>query len=141
MRNRTKEERARNANRDEIEVTYFKENWHEIDNECKGIAHLRPKLSNFLASQIRRHLPDLISEVRREIAKLDEQLSELGTKRTTEQAQRDYLSRMAEEFKLLACNAINGHYGEGLLPARLQAFFNNSIDSPERNRINGFRPL
>ncbi|KAM5349937.1 hypothetical protein ACJ41O_006442 [Fusarium nematophilum] len=134
LRNRTRDERIHGFDRDDVEAAYFNDHWEEIDDACKGIVALRPKLTNLLASQIQRHLRSLIKEVKSQIKSLRGQLEDLQRKKTSEQQQRDYLARMAGEFQLLCCNAINGQYGEGTVPARLQAFFNESRDSQQRSQ-------
>lgn len=129
LRNVNEEERQNGENRDVIEKAYFNKEWHEIEEVNKGIDNLRPKLSRFLARQIRMYLPDLIIEVRGELARLEEELKKLNTKRVTEQSQRDFLSMKAAEFQRLALNAVNGYYGETPASDYSQAFFNVENES------------
>ncbi|UPK92502.1 hypothetical protein LCI18_003437 [Fusarium solani-melongenae] len=128
LRNRTHKERMCGQDRDTIEAQFFRENLLTTDEECKGIAHLRPRLSTFLASQIQRHLDSLIVEIKGQRDHLNRKVNLLGKGRTSEQVQRDYLARMAGDFQTLCCNAVNGHYGEGTVPVRLQTFFNDPKD-------------
>ncbi|KAF6810295.1 dynamin family protein, partial [Colletotrichum plurivorum] len=129
LRNLGGEERMNGADRDALEATYFGENWTHVDETSKGIRHLRPKLSKFLASQLRVHLPELVSEVIGRIGVIKGQLEMLRKRTTSEREQRDYLSRIALDFQHLCCNTVNGQYGEGTGPPHLQAFFNNQNDS------------
>lgn len=128
LRNRTHNERMSGQDRDTIEAEFFRENLLTTDEECKGIAHLRPRLSTFLASQIQRHLDSLIVEIKGQRDHLNRKVNLLGKGRTSEQVQRDYLARMAGDFQTLCCSAVNGHYGEGTVPVRLQTFFNDPKD-------------
>ncbi|WAO91810.1 Hypothetical protein NCS54_00929300 [Fusarium falciforme] len=128
LRNRTHNERMCGQDRDTIEAEFFRENLLTTDEECKGIAHLRPRLSTFLASQIQRHLGSLIVEIKGQRDHLNRKVNLLGKGRTSEREQRDYLARMAGDFQTLCCNAVNGHYGEGTVPVRLQTFFNDPKD-------------
>ncbi|RSL88997.1 hypothetical protein CEP52_015029 [Fusarium oligoseptatum] len=125
LRNRSHEERSRGVDRDSIEAEFFRHNLLDMEEECKGIAYLRPRLSTFLASQIQRHLGSLIIEVKGQIDLLNREVGLLGRKRTSEREQRDYLARMAGDFQMLCCSAVNGQYGEGTVPVRLQTFFND----------------
>ncbi|KAJ4259741.1 hypothetical protein NW762_007672 [Fusarium torreyae] len=126
LKNLSSQERKRGDNRDEIEAAFFAKKWPEIDNSCKGIETLRPKLSGFLANQIRRHLGGLIGDVKAEVRSLDAEVEKLGRKKTTEQQQRDYLSKMAGDFRQLCFSAIHGHYSED--------FFNDSNDSAQKSQ-------
>ncbi|SCO76705.1 uncharacterized protein FRV6_00917 [Fusarium oxysporum] len=126
LKNLSTEERRQGENRDEVETAFFAKKWPEIDRSCKGIESLRPKLSEFLANQIREHLGGLISDVETEIKALDAQLESLGRKKTTEQQQRDYLSRMAGDFRQLCFSAVQGHYSED--------FFNDPKDSAQKSQ-------
>ncbi|KAL6353803.1 hypothetical protein LRP88_12796 [Fusarium phalaenopsidis] len=128
LRNRTHNERMCGQDRDTIEAEFFRENLLKTDENCKGIAHLRPRLSTFLASQIQRHLGSLIVEIKGQRDHLNRKVNLLGKGRTSEREQRDYLARMAGDFQTLCCNAVNGHYGEGTVPVRLQTFFNDPKD-------------
>ncbi|KAF5229003.1 hypothetical protein FAUST_10692 [Fusarium austroamericanum] len=126
LKNLSSEERRQGQNRDEIETAFFAKEWPEIDKSCKGIGSLRPKLSEFLANQIREHLENLITDVETEIKALRAQVEKLGRKKTTEQQQRDYLSRMAGDFRQLCFSAVQGHYSED--------FFNDPNDSSQRSQ-------
>lgn len=128
LRNRTHKERAGGQDRDTIEAEFFRENLMETDENCKGIEHLRPRLSIFLASQIQRHLGSLMVEIKRQRDSLTRKVKLLGKGRTSEREQRDYLAHMAGDFQTLCFNAVSGHYGEGTVPARLQTFFNDPKD-------------
>ncbi|KAG9506320.1 hypothetical protein J7337_003303 [Fusarium musae] len=126
LKNLSTEERRQGENRDEVEAAFFAKKWPEIDRSCKGIESLRPKLSEFLANQIREHLGGLINDVETEIKTLDAHLERLGRKKTTEQQQRDYLSRMAGDFRQLCYSAVQGHYSED--------FFNDPKDSTQESQ-------
>ncbi|KAH6974515.1 P-loop containing nucleoside triphosphate hydrolase protein [Ilyonectria sp. MPI-CAGE-AT-0026] len=134
LRNRTPVERRNNRDRDDIERVYFQDNWQHIGSEHKGILPLQPKLTRFLATQIRRHLPELITEVRDEIHRLEHQFKELGKSRSTEQSQRDYLIQMAKDFRLLASSAVDGHYGTATMPPHLQDFFDRGDETQQRRQ-------
>lgn len=129
LRNLGGDERMNGADRDALEAAHFSENWTHVDETSKGITHLRPKLSKFLASQLRVHLPELVSEVSGRIGVIKGQLEMLRKRKTSEREQRDYLCRIALDFQHLCCNAVNGQYGEGTGPPRPQDFFNNQNDS------------
>ncbi|KAF5551849.1 dynamin GTPase domain-containing protein [Fusarium mexicanum] len=126
LKNLSTEERRQGENRDEVERAFFAKKWPEIDRSCKGIENLRPKLSEFLANQIRENLGGLINDVETEIKTLDAELERLGRKKTTEQQQRDYLSRMAGDFRQLCYSAVQGHYSE--------EFFNDPKDSAQKSQ-------
>lgn len=129
LRNSTEKERKLNSDRNEIEEIYFRDNWDEILEECKGIQSLQPRLLSFVTSQLRRHLADLIRDVRSEMDALNKLLSAIQSNRGTEQSQRNYLSRMAADFQSIASSAVDGHYGGGTMAEHLQDFFNNPKDS------------
>ncbi|KAK1451079.1 hypothetical protein CCUS01_11257 [Colletotrichum cuscutae] len=131
LRNRSKEERKGGKDRDEIEKSFFNEHWNQIKGSQKGIATLRPKLTSLLTGQVRRHLHSLMGEVRGQIKVLKGQIETLEKRRTSEHTQRNLLSRMAGQFQQLCCNAVNGQYGEGIVPPELQAFFNDSTDTQQ----------
>ncbi|KAH7176188.1 P-loop containing nucleoside triphosphate hydrolase protein [Dactylonectria macrodidyma] len=132
LRNRSKGERDRGEDRDAIEAAYFSHNWAEIDEACKGIANLRPKLSKLLAHHVQFYLPNIISEVRAEIKILNKTHRQLGKRCMSEREQRGLLSRMAVDFQLLCCSAVDGRYGEGTMPIQLQTFFNDPKDATRR---------
>ncbi|KAM0421445.1 hypothetical protein ACHAPT_010799 [Fusarium lateritium] len=134
LRNRSDEERKRGVDRNETETAFFRDNPVDVDETCKGVAHLRPRLSKFLASQIRQHLRTLSVEVRGQIGLVSRQLDLLGKKDMSGREQRDYLARMAGDFQLLCCNAVNGQYGEGTVPVRLRAFFNDPKDLEQKSQ-------
>ncbi|EXM13783.1 hypothetical protein FoTM2_014749 [Fusarium oxysporum f. sp. vasinfectum] len=134
LKNVSDEERQRGHDRDEIEKVFFKKNWPKIESSCKGIVNLRPRLSEILAKQIRLHLGDLISEVKAEIKDLNIKIDRLGKKRTTEQEQRNYLSKMAGDFQELCTDAVSGRYGEGTASRQLQNFFHNPEDPEQRSQ-------
>ncbi|KAK2751844.1 dynamin family protein [Colletotrichum kahawae] len=132
LRNRSKKERKDGKDRDQVEKSFFNEHWNQIEQSQKGIAALRPKLTSLLAGQVRRHLHSLIGEVRCRTKTLTGQIETLEKRRTSEHTQRNLLSRMAGEFQQLCCNAVNGQYGEGMVPPGLQAFFNGPTDTQQR---------
>ncbi|SPJ70412.1 uncharacterized protein FTOL_00140 [Fusarium torulosum] len=134
LRNLSDEERKKGHDRDEVEKEFFKKGWPNIESSHKGIANLRPRLSEVLAKQIRLHLGDLISEVKSEAKRINAQMERLGKKRTTEQEQRDYLSKMAGDFQELCTNAVSGHYGEGMASRQLQDFFYDTEDTEQRSQ-------
>ncbi|KIL94297.1 hypothetical protein FAVG1_02860 [Fusarium avenaceum] len=134
LRNLSDEERKEGHNRDEVETEFFKKGWPKIDSSCKGIANLRPRLTEVLAKQIRIHLGDLISEIKTETKRLKAQVERLGKKRITEQEQRDYLSRMAGNFQELCTNAVSGHYGEGMASRQLRDFFYDAEDTEQQSQ-------
>ncbi|KAK5999096.1 Interferon-induced GTP-binding Mx1-like protein [Cladobotryum mycophilum] len=131
LRNRTQKERAENANRDEMEAIYFRDQWKTIGKDCKGINTLMPRLTRLLAHQIGTHLTKLMADGRREIVAIEHQLSRLQRPRLTPMSQLAYLSEMATQFVHLACNAINGHYGSDM-PSWIRGFFNKIEESDQK---------
>ncbi|KAF9760844.1 hypothetical protein IL306_004096 [Fusarium sp. DS 682] len=134
LKNLSDKERQRGYDRDEVERVFFTKSWPKIESSCKGATNLRPRLSEVLAKQIRLHLGDLIGEVKAEIKGLNTKIDRLGKKRTTEQEQRDYLSKMAGDFQELCTKAVSGRYGEGTASRQLQEFFYDLEDSKQRSQ-------
>ncbi|RSL42169.1 hypothetical protein CEP54_015577 [Fusarium duplospermum] len=71
----------------------------------------------------------------------DERFNLLGKGRSSEREQRDYLAHMAGNFQMLCCSAVNGQYGEGTVPVRLQAFFNDPKDPGGLSRRSQYKRL
>ncbi|KAM3554287.1 hypothetical protein ARSEF4850_006527 [Beauveria asiatica] len=128
LRNRTELERARGVVRDIEEANYFANNWLEIDESNKGIHSLRPKLNRLLESRIRDCLPELVKEVEKELIKVTAELSRMEPAHRTEDEQKQFLRRMADDFQHLCYEAVNGNYGI-LKPRPINLFFNNDQDS------------
>ncbi|OAA74416.1 Dynamin, GTPase domain protein [Akanthomyces lecanii RCEF 1005] len=128
LRNRTEDERVRGVVRDIEEANYFANNWLDIDESNKGVDSLRPKLNRLLDSRIKDCLPELVKEVERELAKVTDELFGMEPAHRTEDEQKQFLRRMADEFQHLCYEAVNGNYGI-LKPRPVNLFFYNSQDS------------
>ncbi|KAF4438420.1 interferon-induced GTP-binding protein Mx [Fusarium austroafricanum] len=134
LKNLSDEERESGYDRDEVERDFFKKRWPKIEDSCKGIANLLPRLSEVLAKQIRLYLGDLINEVKTEIKDVNAKIHRLGERRTTEQEQRKYLSEMAGYFQELSTNAVSGRYGDGTVSWHLQGFFYDTEEPEQRSQ-------
>ena len=105
----TFEQRQRN------EIQYFTSSpWKEqaLDMDRVGIVSLRSFLQLLLDRHIERELPKVREEIRRLVAKTEQEIGTLGDERSTIVDFRIYLSRLAMQFHSLTTSALNGNYDE-----------------------------
>ncbi|KAI9891940.1 MAG: hypothetical protein M1814_002325 [Vezdaea aestivalis] len=98
---------ARNA----AEEDFFSQGiWRDLSRENLGIDTLRKRLSDILFDLIQSELPNLIGDLKQKISECDDALQKLGQSRPTAEDQRQFLSKIAEDFQRICTAAIKGSY-------------------------------
>ncbi|KAM0230478.1 hypothetical protein ACHAPO_009243 [Fusarium lateritium] len=112
LRNRGEDEKSLET-RDEVEKSFFEKHpWSSIPNEDLGIANFRTKLSEVLFSHIRNSLPGVIGDMETKLKERQEELTRLGTARSSTQECRSYMLTIASDFQRLARDGCNGRYND-----------------------------
>ena len=114
VRNRDYESRdSTTEQRDLAESLFFEEDpWKDLPRSTVGVGSLRSRLSQILLNQIRRHLPNLIDDIRRSMNECRSKLEKLGDNRDTSERQRNYLLKMSQSFQDLCREAVGGNYDD-----------------------------
>ncbi|KAF2201796.1 hypothetical protein GQ43DRAFT_370585 [Delitschia confertaspora ATCC 74209] len=102
----------KSTNRDTKEMEFFRTEkpWSTLDSDRVGIAALRTRLQEILASSIRREFPKVKSEIHKKLAASREELKELGGKRETPAEQSRYLLEMSMRFQEIVSMALGAKY-------------------------------
>ncbi|KAJ0114747.1 hypothetical protein J7T55_004488 [Diaporthe amygdali] len=113
---RNSSEKQRNDakhNRDLEEQRFFQTTgWASVPSASRGVESLRNKLSKVLLEHIRESLPGLIREIENSLRAREEELKQLGKSRSTPQEMRSFLLGIAEDFRRLSRDAVDGRYGD-----------------------------
>lgn len=98
-------------NRDEMEF-FQSHQWkeHGVNLDRVGIDALRSFLQGLLEEHIERELPKVCDEIDRLLKKTQDELHELGEKRSTIADQRFFLSKLSTEFHRIIEAALSGTY-------------------------------
>ena len=97
--------------RDERERELFSlEPWNELSKWQLGIGSLRDELMKHLFNQICAELPRLVTDIEREKAKCEQELSDLGKANITSKDQRGYLIEVSGRFQQLVGAALEGNW-------------------------------
>lgn len=102
------------AQRHKAELEFFSSSpWRGqgLDSSRVGIDNLRLFLQDLLDSHIERELPKVREEVRHLLNKINEELVDLGTERSSPSHIRMYLARISNEFHNLVKAGLEGAYG------------------------------
>ncbi|KAI1057170.1 hypothetical protein LB507_001437 [Fusarium sp. FIESC RH6] len=129
------------GSRDEDEVSFFQQGaWAKIPTQACGILRLRKKLREILYTQMRRSLPEAISDIQEKLKVRREKLEKLGTSRSDP---RSFLLGVAADYQRLLRDALHGRYndeffgglndGEQKLRAQLRNF-SRALDHVLRTR-------
>lgn len=129
LRNRSEGgEASTSAERDAEEERFFSQGaWSSLPPNNRGIASLRNRLSKVLLGHIRKTLPGLIQEIESQLEIRQQGLERLGKARTNSEELRFYLHGIAEEFKRLAQNAVDGRYND--------SFFGDLYDDDDTRKL------
>jgi GTPase SAR1 family protein len=130
LRNRSHGTRdATDKDRDELEKDFFnKGRWASIPRDRVGIDSLRHRLSKILLNHIRRHLPEMVTEIKEKIAERQQSRLKLGDARSTIQEQRGYLLGISSDFNKITKDALDGMYKNSFFVS-LDSAGGDSIDS------------
>ncbi|KAF5243778.1 hypothetical protein FAUST_2695 [Fusarium austroamericanum] len=110
LRNRGEDEKSLET-RDEVEASFFKSHpWATIPEEDLGIDNFRVKLSGILFNHIRNSLPGVIGEMETKLRERQEELTRLGTSRSSPKECRSYMLTIASDFQRLARDGCDGRY-------------------------------
>ncbi|QPC74672.1 hypothetical protein HYE68_005424 [Fusarium pseudograminearum] len=110
LRNRGEDEKSLET-RDEVETSFFKTHpWATIPEEDLGIDNFRVKLSGILFNHIRNSLPGVIGEMETKLRERQEELTRLGTSRSSPKECRSYMLTIASDFQRLARDGRDGRY-------------------------------
>lgn len=113
LRNRLpREARTSNEERDIAEAAFFAEGiWKDLDRPAKlGINNMRNALTKMLNTHITESIPELIPEIKQQLAVCKSKLEALGRPRNTKAAQLDCMVNLASNFHKLSTYALDGHY-------------------------------
>ncbi|RFN50599.1 hypothetical protein FIE12Z_5101 [Fusarium flagelliforme] len=130
--------------RDEDEVSFFQQGaWAKIPTEACGIFRLRKKLRDLSYTQMRRSLPEAITDIQEKLKVRREKLEKLGTSRSSLEHMRSFLLGVAADYQRLLRDALHGRYndeffgglndGEHKLRAQLRNF-SRALDHVLRTR-------
>lgn len=112
LRNRAENE-ADLEQRDAKEKLFFEGSaWGSLPAADRGIAALREKLSKLLYRHIRAKLPTVISDIETKLQQRRAEDHRLGKPRSKIPDMRSFLIDIAEEFRRLARDGIDGRYGD-----------------------------
>ncbi|GKU07828.1 interferon-regulated resistance hypothetical protein [Fusarium langsethiae] len=112
LRNRGEDEKSLET-RDEVEKSFFETGpWATIPKEDLGINNFRIKLSGVLFKHIRNSLPGVIGDMETKLRERQEELTRLGTARSSLQEWRSYMLTIASDFQRLARDGCNGRYND-----------------------------
>jgi GTP-binding protein EngB required for normal cell division len=106
------ERRDTGFNRDSTEAQFFANQapWNTLSSRNFGVVALRLRLSRLLFDHITSELPALVDSIELEMAECKSILDTLGTKRSSSEEQRVYLTNIGERFRYLAVDGVEGHY-------------------------------
>jgi GTP-binding protein EngB required for normal cell division len=97
--------------RDEEEKELFsQEPWNELSKRQLGIRSLRDELTKHLFNQICTELPRLVTDIEREKAKCEQELTDLGKANITSKDQRGHLIAISGRFQQLVGAALDGNW-------------------------------
>ncbi|KAF4988246.1 hypothetical protein FGRMN_9870 [Fusarium graminum] len=99
--------------RDEDEVSFFQQGaWAKIPTEARGILRLRRKLRDLSYTQMRRSLPEAITDIQEKLKVRREKLEKLGTSRSSPEHMRSFLLGVAADYQRLLRDALHGRYND-----------------------------
>ncbi|XEV01416.1 hypothetical protein FSHL1_006703 [Fusarium sambucinum] len=99
--------------RDEDEVLFFRQGaWAKIPTEARGILRLRKKLRDLSYTQMRRTLPEAITDIQEKLKVRREKLEKLGTSRSSPEHMRSFLFGVAADYQRLSRDALHGRYND-----------------------------
>lgn len=112
LKNRKYEERdASLMERNFAEDTFFRtSNFKALPKENVGIEALRRRLSVLLFEHVKKELPKLRLDLETTLLSAEEQLSLLGSRRSTVSDCKAYLSELSQEYWSTCKSAVHGHY-------------------------------
>ncbi|KAI1133587.1 P-loop containing nucleoside triphosphate hydrolase protein [Nemania abortiva] len=85
--------------------------WSTLSSSGRaGIRCLRDRVQELLIGLIKKEFPKLKNDVKRELTDLQIQRAKMGPPRSSDQAQRIYLSRASEAFQSLVRDALDATY-------------------------------
>ena len=136
LKNRSYEDRmASHDVRDEQERAFLDQGrWASLSREIVGVDSLRRRLSKVLVKHVRRNLPDLITDIQRQIEVRQKHLERLGPARSTAQEQRGYLLAICSKFERIVGQALNGMY-EGEFFGAFNSLESGSDNSQDFRRL------
>ncbi|KAF3903551.1 Dynamin [Arthrobotrys entomopaga] len=85
--------------RHQKEKDFFKKApWNRLSREHIGVEKLKPFLGHLLYEHVRDEFPKLVDEINKLVSETEAALEKLGAARTTATEQRQYLTRIANEY-------------------------------------------
>lgn len=107
--------------RNEAEETFFRtSNWKDLAPESRGIESLRLRLALLLFQHVKKELPKLREDLEDLLSYNQEQLTLLGSRRSTVADCKSYLAQLSLDYYEISKAAVNGHYEAN--------YFHNNID-------------
>lgn len=112
LKNRSFEEQGCSImKRNEAEERFFSKGiWKSLPTSDVGVAALRKKLSNLLFDHIKKELPRVVRDIKVGLVEADQKLATLGPSRSTYKEQAAYLVEIADKFKSITTDALEGFY-------------------------------
>ncbi|OAA37037.1 Dynamin, GTPase domain protein [Metarhizium rileyi] len=112
LRNRAEDEAELEQRDAKEEVFFARTAWSSLPPSDRGIKALREKLSNLLYGHIRTKLPTIISDIETKLQQREAEHRRLGKARSEIADMRSFLIDIAEEFRRLARDGIDGRYND-----------------------------
>lgn len=90
---------------------FSRDPWKDLPRSSLGAEALVTRLSKCSFELTRSELPKVVQEIQSNIAEYRNRLRRLGTSRTSVDAQRQYLTRIAETFQQVVLDGVAGQFG------------------------------
>jgi GTPase SAR1 family protein len=111
---------------------FSRDPWKDLPRSSLGADALVTRLSKCSFELTRSELPKVLQEIQSHIADYRNRLQQLGTSRTSVEAQRQYLTRIAETFQLAVLDGVAGQFGRenhySVPPRRLRSEYRRLTD-------------
>ena len=134
LKNRSYEERSSSFEQRNIsETSYFRtSNFSILSKECVGSTSLWDRLSQMLFEHVKQELPKLRKDLEEAMTESRRPLEAMGSRQTTPQDCKSFLTRLSLDFYEVGKAAVNGYCeGEYYAPNSDHQF---SVESPTTNR-------
>ena len=115
------------------EISYFRtSSFSTLSKECVGITSLRDRLSQMLFEHVKQELPKLRKDLEEALTESQRLLQAMGSRRTTPQECKAFLTQLSLDIYEVGKAAVNGHYEGEYFASNSDHPF--SVESPKTIR-------